>query len=401
MQSLETISDMKFRVGYGIVGNEGIPPFSSLGTLEVTEAYFGENDIAKGAGPRTLNNAGLRWETTSQINIGMDLSLFDYRIQIVADYYSKYTRDLLLNAPVPYTSGFRNAFTNVGELRNYGFEFSVESYNITGPFQWISNFNIGFNENRIVRLTGQDDAGLVGRNILGINGWTRITEGQPVGTFYGFVSDGIVQLDDDPATVPRFPSYALSPGDRRYVDQNGDGILDESDRVILGDANPDFTFGLTNTWSYKNFRLEAFFQGVFGNEVVNFNRFSLESFDGTKNNSTAALERWTPQNPTNKFPRANATPPPNVLSDVQVEDGSYIRLQTLTLSYDLPQPLLDRLGIRTARVYVRGNNLWLLTNYTGYDPEVSRFANDNLSLGADLGSYPRARLYMAGITMSL
>lgn len=399
LKNIKPISDLKLRIGYGIVGNEGIPPYSSLGTLEVTEAYFGENEIAKGAGPGTLNNNGLRWETTGQLNIGVDVSLLNYRIKIVADYYIKNTHDLLLNAPVPYTSGFKSAYTNIGELRNEGFEFSIDTYNFVDTFTWNTNFTIGFNKNEITKLTGQDDAGLVGQSILGINGWTRITEGKPIGTFYGYVSNGIIQLDEDLNNVPRFASYIPDYGDRKYVDQNNDNIINESDKVILGDANPDFSFGLSNSMSYKNLSLNVFFQGVYGNEVVNFNRFSLESFDGNKNNSVAALERWTTTNPSNKYPRANALPNSNVLSDVQVEDGSYIRLKDLTLAYNFPKSLVNKAGIGAARLYMSAKNLFTITNYSGYDPEVSRFSNDNLSLGADYGSYPRAKIYMLGINL--
>lgn len=399
IKKIDFISALKVRMGYGVVGNEGIPPYSSLGTLEVTEAYFGENEIAKGSGPSTLKNENLKWETTSQWNLGVDLDLFDYRIAIVTDYYIKNTTDLLLNAPVPYTSGFKFAYTNIGELRNEGFEFSIESYNLKGAFEWTSNFTIGANRNEITKLSGQDDAGLVGQNILGINGWTRITEGQPIGTFYGYESDGIVQLDENLADIPSFASYSPDYGDRKYVDQNNDGKLNEEDQVILGNANPDFSFGLGNEFKYKNFSLNIFVQGVYGNEIVNFNRFSLESFDGSKNNSTAALERWTPDNPTNKYPRANALPYSNVLSDVQVEDGSYLRVKDVTLSYSLPQSLLKKLTLNKVRWYVSAKNIYTLTNYTGYDPEVSRFSNDNLSMGADYGSYPRSRVYMAGVNI--
>jgi hypothetical protein len=255
--------------------------------------------------------------------------------------------------------------------------------------------------NEIVKLTGEENAGLVGQNILGINGWTRITEGKPIGTFYGYKSDGIVQQGEDLSKVPVFVSYAPTYGDRKYVDQNGDLKINEKDKVELGNANPDFSFGFGNEFNFHNFSLNIFMQGVYGNEIVNFNRFGLESFDGTKNNSTAALDRWTPANPTNKYPRANALPPGNVLSDVQVEDGSYLRVQDVTLSYYLPVKWLDQWNLKLVRLYVSAKNLYTFTNYTGYDPEVSRFANDNLSMGADYGSYPRSKMYMAGINISL
>lgn len=401
IQNIPQISTLKLRAGYGVVGNEGIPPYSSMGTLEMTEAYFGEGEIAKGTGPSTLENEDLKWETTSQINVGLDLNLFEDRIAIVADFYQKHTTDLLLNAPVPYTSGFKFAYTNVGELKNRGMEFTLTSYNLVNDFQWKTSLTFAKNRNEITRLTGQDDAGLVGQTLLGITGWTRITEGQPIGTFYGYQSDGIVQLDENLNDVPSFLSYSPTYGDRKYVDQNDDGFITEADKVILGNANPDFSFGIGNEFNYKNFSLNVFMQGVYGNEIINFNRFSLESFDGTKNNSTAALDRWTPDNPTDKYPRANALPHSNVLSDVQVEDGSYLRIQDVTLSYNLPVNLLDKLNLRQVRLYLSGKNLYTFTSYSGYDPEVSRFSNDNLSMGADYGSYPRSRMFIGGINISL
>ncbi|SMO89027.1 SusC/RagA family TonB-linked outer membrane protein [Gracilimonas mengyeensis] len=401
MEDIEQITSLKVRAGYGVVGNEGIPPYSSMGTLEVTEAYFGENEIAKGAGPATLANEGLKWETTGQFNAGVDLGLWDDRLSVTADYYIKHTTDLLLNAPVPYTSGFKFAYTNIGELKNEGFEIAISSHNLNRRLQWRTNLTFAHNSNEITKLTGEDDAGLVGQNILGINGWTRITEGRAIGTFYGYKSDGIVQLNEDLSQVPRFQSYAPTYGDRKYVDQNGDGIINEQDKVVIGNANPDFSFGMGNEFHYKNFSLNVFLQGVYGNEIVNFNRFTLESFDGTKNNSKVALNRWTPDNPTNKYPRANALPPSNALSDVQVEDGSYLRVQDITLSYNLPLKLMDKLNLELVRVYISAKNLYTLTDYSGYDPEVSRFANDNLSMGADYGSYPRSRMFIAGINISL
>lgn len=400
LQGNSFISDLKLRTSYGLVGNEGIPPYRSLGLLEVTEAYFGENEIAKGVGPATLENRKLKWETTAQLDVGVDAGFADGRVSITADAYMKETTDLLLNAPVPYISGYAFAYTNVGTLINRGLEFSVNSFNLVKAFQWNTNFTIGFNRNEITKLTGQDDEGLVGQNILGINGWNRITEGQPIGTFYGYESEGIIQLDENPEAIPYFVDYNPQHGDRKYIDQDHNGILNEEDKVILGNANPDFTFGFGNTFSYKNFSLNIFLQGVYGNEIVNFNRFGLESFDGSKNNSSAALERWTPENPTDEYPRATVLPRANTLSDIQVEDGSYVRVKDITLSYQFGTGLLERLKLSQLKVYVSAKNAITLTNYSGYDPEVSRFANDNLSMGADYGSYPMSRIFMTGISLS-
>ncbi len=393
------INQLKIRAGYGQVGNEGIPPYSSLGLLEITEAYFGENEIAVGAGPFTFENSALKWETTEQVNIGYDIGFYNNRLALTGDFYYKETYDLLLNAPIPYSSGYKFAYTNVGNMKNLGYEISANTANFVGAFKWNTQLNFAVNKNEITRLTGEDD--LVGQGILGINGWTRITEGQSIGTFYGYRSDGIIQLSEDPAGIPYFSDYTPKHGDRKYVDVNDDGVINELDKVVLGNANPDFTYGLSNTFSYKSLSLSIYIQGVYGNEIVNFNRFSLESFDGQRNNSTAALNRWTPSNPTNAYPRANAAPRANTLSDVQVENGSYLRFKDITLVYTFPQGIKDRLRIRSLQMFVSAKNTITITSYSGYDPEVSRFANDNLSMGADYGSYPSTKLYTIGISLKL
>ncbi|MEZ4947534.1 MAG: TonB-dependent receptor [Cyclobacteriaceae bacterium] len=398
MSNVNTISDLKLRVGYGVVGNEGIPPYSSLGLLETTEAYFGENEIAKGAGPASRQNDALKWETTSQFDVGVDLGLINNRVTLVADVYYKKTKDLLLNAPVPYTSGFRFAFFNVGTLENKGFEVALNTVNTTGKVQWNSSFNISFNRNKVLDLNS--DEGIPADPLLGINGWTSINTGQPIGTFYGYETNGIIQLNEDPTTVPRFADYAPAHGDRKYVDQNGDGKLDELDKIVLGNANPDFAYGFNNTITYRNVSLSMFIQGVYGNEIANFNLFALESFDGNQNNSTAALNRWTPENPSNEYPRANVSPRVNTFSDHQVEDASYLRVKDITISYDLARLISKRnIKVSTFKFFVSAKNLFTLTNYSGYDPEVNRFINNPRSFGADFGSYPTTKIYSTGLNI--
>ncbi len=400
LQSVNMISDLKWRIGYGIVGNEGIPPYSSMGLLETTEAYFGENDIAKGSGPASRQNDALKWETTSQFDTGIDLGLANDRITLVADVYYKKTTDLLLNAPVPYTSGFAYAFFNVGSMENKGIELAVNTVNTVKAVKWNSSFNIAFNRNKVLDLNS--DQGIPADPMLGINGWTSINAGVAMGTFYGYKTDGIIQLDEDPTTVPRFIDYAPKHGDRKYVDRDTNGSLDENDKFVLGNANPDFSFGLNNTVTYRGLSLSIFIQGVYGNEIINFNKFSLESFDGNQNNSTAALKRWTPENPSNTYPRANVSPRVNTLSDHYVEDGSYLRVKDITLAYDFRALLLNRLKLRvtSCQFFVSAKNLITITNYTGYDPEVNRFIRNPRSFGADYGSYPSTKIFSTGLNIS-
>jgi TonB-linked SusC/RagA family outer membrane protein len=398
LKNVNFISDLKLRTGYGVVGNEGIPPYSSLGLIETTEAYFGENDIAKGAGPGSRQNNLLKWETTSQFDTGIDIGLFNDRVTLTADVYYKKTRDLLLNAPVPYTSGFAYSYFNVGTLENKGLELALNTVNTTNEIKWNTSFNISFNRNKVLNLNS--DEGIPGDPLLGINGWTSINAGQPIGTFYGFKTDGIIQSGEDLTKVPHFIDYTNHYGDRKYVDKNNDGFINDADKFVLGNANPDFSFGFNNTVTYKNLSLSIFIQGVYGNEVVNFNKFSLESFDGNQNNSTAALNRWTTENPSNEYPRANATPRINTLSDHQVEDGSYLRVKDITFSYDLKN-LVSKLRFRTTsfKFFVSAKNLATLTKYTGYDPEVNRFIKNPRSFGADYGSYPTTKIYSTGLNI--
>lgn len=400
LKSVDLISDLKLKIGYGVVGNEGIPPYSSLGLLETTEAYFGENEIAKGSGPASRQNDVLKWETTSQFDAGLELGVFNDRITAVADIYYKKTTDLLLNAPVPYTSGFAYSFFNVGTLENRGVELALNTVNTTQAVKWNSSFNIAFNRNKVLDLNSEE--GIPADPMLGINGWTSINAGVAIGTFYGYKTDGIIQLGENLSQIPHFIDYTPTYGDRKYVDRDGDGDLDENDKYVLGNAAPDFSFGFTNTVAYQNFSVSIFIQGVYGNEIVNFNKFSLESFDGNQNNSTAALHRWTPDNPTNKFPRANVSPRVNTLSDHQVEDGSYIRVKDITLSYNF-SGLLSKANFKTKAFvfFVSVKNMFTLTNYSGYDPEVNRFIRNPRSFGADYGTYPTTKIFSTGLNITL
>lgn len=401
MNRFDNLDNLKLRFSYGKVGNEGISAYSSQGLLLNTEAYIGDNTIIMGQAPWTMENQSLKWETTTQYNLGIDISLFQNRLSLTADIYSKQTEDLLLNVPVAFHSGFDSVMRNIGSMENKGFEISLGLEPIRNKsFYWESNITFGYNKNEITDLANSDK--IMGTSVLGISNWTWLEEGLPIGTIYGYKTDGIAQSGENLSTIPYFPGKTIDYGDRKYVNQNPDqdNILNEDDLVVLGNANPDFTYGWNNTFSYDlgdrcgRLNLIIYLQGVSGNEIANFNKFALESFDGTKNNSTAALERWTPGNPSDKYPRANAVAQTNVLSDHQVEDGSYLRVKDLTLAYDLPERWLEKLSIPSLQIAFSGKNVFTFTDYSGFDPEVSRFGKNNLSMGADYGSYPMAKMYM-------
>ncbi len=399
LKNSDNMSELKLRLGYGTVGNEGIPPYSKLGLLEITEAYFGETEIAKGAGAISPQNDKLKWETTHQFDVGIDLGLFKQRVLLTVDFYYKNTVDLLLYQPVPYTSGFKNVFNNVGDMTNKGIELALNTVNTTKKVNWETSFNFAINRNEITKLT-QDARPIPSSSILGINGWSQMAEGEPIGSFYGYETDGIIQLGENISNIPYFSNTTPSAGDRKYIDQNNDGIIDLEDKVYLGTHAPKFSFGLGNVISYKNFSLNIFIQGSVGNKLANFNKFTLESFDGTKNNSATALERWTPENPSNEYPRANATPIAFVFSDVHVENASYIRLKDITLNYSFDSKFISKAKLKNAKIFFSVKNAITITNYTGYDPEANRAQFSELDRGADYGVYPQAMLFTGGINLT-
>lgn len=407
MQEQNTIDNLKLRLSYGLVGNEGISPYSSMGLLQGTEAYIGASQIIKGQAPYTLGNQDLKWETTAQLNVGFDIGILKGRYSLSADYYSKKTKDLLLTMPTESHIGYDMAIQNVGNLENRGFDFTLNATPVDhNRFSWESNLTFGLNRNKVTNLPGNEN-GISGAAVMGINYWTKIIEGKAIGTIYGYKTDGIAQLDEDLSGIIHFPGRTVAYGDRKYVNIEGTSdVLNEDDLFELGNANPDFTYGWNNTFALNlgerigSVNLNLYLQGVQGNSIANFNLFSLESFDGQKNNSTAALKRWTPDNPSDSYPRANALPMSNVFSDHQVEDGSYLRVKDITLSYDFPVSLTRKLSCNALQMYISAKNAYTFTNYSGYDPEVSRFGQNNLSMGADYGSYPVPKLYMLGLKMN-
>lgn len=392
---------LKVRLGYGIIGNESIGPYSSQALLVPVDLAFNDA-LTIGFEPFFFPNSDLRWESTEQFNAGLDFSTAEGRIQITTDYYIKNTFDLLLSTDVPLYSGFPSVFSNVGDLRNTGFEFSISSRNLSGPVSWNTDFNIAWNRNTITNLAGRDEIPN-SASLFGVESWAVLKEGEAVGRFFGLITDGIVQIGDDIESIPNFAAApTLEPGDRKFVDVNGDGIINGDDRTFIGSAQPDFSFGLNNTFAYKGFDLNLFIQGVSGNQIVNFNKFLIEQQNGTSNISLEYFaNRWTPQNPSNRYPKVNADPglSRRFISDAEVEDGSYLRLKTVTLGYSLPPSALQKIKIASLKIYATAKNLYTLTNYSGFDPEVSHFGQSATNMGADLGGYPTTKSYIIGVNV--
>lgn len=402
IKNLNLFSSLKLRASYGVIGNESIGPYLSQALLVPVQLVF-NNQIALGFEPFIFPNSDLRWESTAQLDIGIDASLFKDRFSVTADYYQKNTFDLLLTTDVPFYTGFSNVFSNVGDLRNEGVEFAFTSYNFVSAFQWTTSFNIAFNENTITNLAGRDNIPNTNANLFGIQSWALLTEGEAVGRFYGLLTDGIFQIGESAEGTPRFAGEPpLQPGDRKFKDLNQDGVINDEDRTFIGHAQPDFTFGLNNTFSWKGFDVGVFVQGVYGNEIVNFNKFLIERVNPTSNVSLEFYaNRWTPENPSNVYPRVNADPALSrpYISDAEVEDGSYLRVKTLTLGYTLPARIVERLRLAKARIYGTGKNLYTWTDYSGFDPEVSHFGQDASNLGADLGGFPNTQSFLVGIEL--
>lgn len=388
------ISNLKFRASYGKTGNQEIPQYRSLSALGPTNYPIG-GVITGGLANTRLANSGLRWETTAQFDAGIDLSLFSNRINIVADYYDKRTSDLLLDVQIPQSTGFTSALQNSGSVKNTGVELALNTVNFDGDFKWKTSFNITFNKNEILELSGERER-VVGQGSSSkqITSTGILRVGEPVGAFYGYVTDGLfqTQAEVDAGKAAGQPSTSVI-GDRRFKDTNGDGKLTADDRAILGYAQPDFFYGLTNTFTYKNIDLNVLINGVQGNDIINLN-VNAE----TDNNAPDSKNRWTPTNTNTDTQRHTVE---SRLTNKQVEDGSYLRIQNISLGYNLPESAFKSTFVQSLRLYVSLQNWWTFTNYKGYNPDVSSFGQDNLSMGVDRGGYPSAKTFLMGLNVKL
>lgn len=414
MKNLPVITDAKLRASYGITGNNRVSDFAYLATLVLPNSavYPFNNRINKGAIKTALGNQNLKWENTSQLDLGMDVSLLKDRVSFTADYYRKTTYDLLLNANLPPTAGLPNAFKNIGKVRNDGFEFTINTTNISNTnFSWTTNFNIAFNRNKILALTENQE------NILTNLAWdanyvnTPLYTGkigEPIAQFYGYKWDGVYQYSDfDKSTAGVYTLKAdvptngntrgsIQPGDIKYVDINGDGVVNADDRTVIGKPYPLYTGGLSNTFKYKGFDLNVFFQWSAGNDLFNANRLVFEGSTRLDQNQYASFtNRWTPDNQNNDMFRVGGQGPYAYSSRV-IEDGSFLRLKTVALGYNLPAPFVKKIKLKTLRVYTAAQNLITWTNYSGPDPEVSA-RNSALTPGFDYSAYPRASTITFGL----
>ena len=369
MKNIPVISDLKIRTSFGLTGNDGIGDFASLGLYKGGYNYSQQSGIQ----PTQLPNPNLKWETTRQMGLGIDLGLLKDRISIVADIYYNKTSDLLLARPIPLSSGFSSITSNIGDMENKGVEFVLNTVNVQGDFTWNTSLNFSANRNKVLKLFNGQPITDQGRG----NNW--VMEGEPIGVFVGYNFLGI-----DPTT-----------GKEVYEDLNGDGVITTDDRKITGNPNPDFTLGLTNTFAYKGFDFSFFLHGVFGNDVYNGTWMYLQAPTDLDQQTTAVLQAWKKPGDVTDIPRITD----GLKSSRFIENGSFLRIKNVTLGYTLSKDLLKKLWLKSARIYVSGQNLYTFTAYTGMDPEVNYYSTDNIIMGTDFFTYPQSRTILVGLNI--
>jgi TonB-linked SusC/RagA family outer membrane protein len=399
MKSIRPVSEAKLRVSYGLAGNNAFNNnYPYVATLR-SDNYSFNNSLVNGLAPSSLANPLLGWERSRQMDAGIDLGFFSNRILLIVDYYQRTTTDLLLSVNVPTVTGFSSAVTNIGKMENKGWEFAVNSRNLTKALIWNTSLNLSFNRNKVLALGPNGDPI---RSASGV-GESNITQiGSPIGSFYGYKQIGVFKDQQDLDSYPHDPTS--KPGDVKYEDINKDGKITADDRTIIGNNQPDFIYGITNTFNYKGFDLNIAVQGSQGGEILNLSRRFFENLEGNANQLTTVLTRWrSVSDPGDGMtPRANArtTGNNNAVSSRWVEDGSYLRIQNISLGYQLPASLINKAKLQQVRVYASAQNLFTFTKYLNFNPEVSNYEGP-LTGGVDYGVYPLAKTFTIGVNIGL
>ena len=431
IKNLDLFDNLKIRTSYGKTGNQSIPAYSSLGTLGDVNYSFNGN-LVYGVSPSNMENRDLTWETTDQYDAGLDVSMLKGRLNLTTDVYYKRTYNLLLNAPVPFHSGYTNYFSNIGELENRGLEFSIDGTIVKkSNFQWRASYNMSFNRNKIIKLADSDFMDIDVPSDTRILNEYRIMEGESIGTMWGLEWDGVYQYDhfsnfdglssiEDKAALYNSiisnngtfdlkdgidyltgKAATTKPGDIKYRKTNQDGTneITEDDKTIIGNANPDFFGGITNDFRWKNWDLSMLISFSYGGEVYNGNRFYSDTMDALYSNySSRIVNRWTPEEPSQTMHSAKGYTQ-FVSSSYAVEDASFARLSNITLGYNLPSKVVQKMGVDSWRFTLSADNIYVLSNYSGYDPEVS-VSRIGLAPGYDSGAYPRPSVYKLGLKLT-
>ena len=386
------VNDLKVRLGYGVTGNQEIGNYAFVATYNTGTYPFGTNN-STALVSSTLSNPNIHWEEVRQTNFGIDLGLFNSRINLSLDAYIKNTNDMLVKASIPITSGFEDTtttYTNAGKVRNKGVEMKLRTINLQGPLSWETSVTATCNKNEILDLNSETPMYI---NQIGNSYVTMLKAGYPINVFYGYVTDGIFQNQKE--VDMHATQVGAAPGDIRFKDLNNDGVINDEDRTVLGNPNPNWFFSMSNNLSYRGFELSVFLQGVAGNKIYNANNIDNEGMSAAYNQTTAVLNRWTGEGTSYSMPRA-VWGDPNQNSRVSnrfVENGSYLRLKNITLSYSFPKKWMQKIQIENARLFFSCENVATLTGYSGFDPEVD--VN-----GIDQGRYPISRTFSMGLNFN-
>ncbi|MHA4806733.1 SusC/RagA family TonB-linked outer membrane protein [Flavitalea flava] len=401
--SVPVISELKLRASYGTTGNFQVPNYASYDLLGSNNYVLGSGSgaLANGVGPAQPANPDLTWEKTAQLNAGIDIGLLANRIYLTANYYHAKTSDLLLNVPIPLSTGFATSLKNIGKVQNTGIEFGLTTYNFTGVFKWSTNFNISANRNKVLQL-GPNGAPIISDGGNGTISQIFITKiGSPIGSYYGYLNGGVFK---DQSDIDKNPHYSTAkPGDRKFLDYTKDGKIDANDRTITGSYFPKYIWGLTNDFKYKGFDLSIAVQAVQGNQILNLQRRYIYNGEGNANQMIEEVNYWkSPTDPGDgNTSRANRVSNANTgqISSFHVENGSFVRLRNITLGYTVNTHLF-RDKLRSFRFYLSGQNLHTWTKYTGYNPEVNARPDSPLTQGEDYGTYPLAKTFSAGLNIT-
>lgn len=436
IKDLNIFSDLKFRIGYGLAGNNRIGSYSSLAIMS-SVTYPNANSAQSGYASKQVPNPDLKWEANKTFNIGLDLGFFNQRLTISPEFYINRSSNLLFDARLPNSSGYSSMTINAGETENKGIDLTINSVNITNKdFTWNTTVTLSHNKNSVNQLTGEKvQLYLADMGVKGAGSSHKIGVGEPLGQFYGYISDGLYQVSDfnyDKASgkytlkdgIPyRGEKDKVQPGMLKFknIDGSEDNKITEDDKTVIGNAFPKFYGGINNTFTYKDFDLSIFLTYSFGNDVLNATKLTNTRTALTNKNVLAAADwnhRWVT---INKETGALITDPEELAAANQgktiacfddngssdnavihswaVEDGSYLKLSNITLGYTFPKKIVNKIGLSKLRLYATGNNLLTWTKYTGYDPEVSTMSNA-MTPGVDFGAYPRSRSFVFGVNVA-
>jgi TonB-dependent starch-binding outer membrane protein SusC len=413
LKNVDFINDMKVRFGWGKTGNQLIPNVYNAYTLYAADPSNNAYDI-NGTGSSIVGGFDLvqfgnpngKWETTTSSNLGIDAVVMNNKMEVILDLYNRVTTDMLTQIAIPRTSGTGSIpYTNIGEVQNKGFDLGINYRDKVGNFRYQLGFNIGHYKNEVLKLNDDPNSTIFGFSTR-LPAISATKAGLPIASYYGYIVDGVIKDDAEAAEAPKFGSYTKA-GSFKFRDVNGDGVITAADRTIIGNPHPDFNYGININLGYKNFDLTMFGQGVHGNEIFNYVRYwtDFNTFQG--NRSTDLLyNSWKKQGDVAKLPRLNSGDATSQqISSYFLEDGSYLRLKNVQLTYTVPTAIIEKVKLSSAQIYVQGQNMFTITKYTGLDPDINlrTSGNDNqdIHMGIDEGAYPVAKSFMVGVRLGL